>query len=250
MTCILITGAASGLGHAFLSHYASDPSSTIFAIDRSPIQLPSLCAADVTTSAVDVTSTTSLRALAQSTLKDKAIDLLIHCAGIRGLVQSIHEADPDDIPKADNIDNMDAATMMKTFQVNSLGTFLVIQTFLPNLRNMRVATFDSQSTKPPRVLIMTSRMGSISYNTTGGAFAYRASKAALNAMVKSFSIDVPDVLFILMHPGRVETGIVLSREAGAIEAEVSVRDMLATMQKLGKEDSGRFVDRFGETIGW
>jgi NAD(P)-dependent dehydrogenase (short-subunit alcohol dehydrogenase family) len=249
MTCILITGAASGLGYAFLSHYASDPSNTIFAIDRSPIQMPSLCVARVTLSAVDVTSTTSLCALAQSTLKDKAIDLLIHCAGIRGLVQSIHEAHPDDIPKADNIDNMDAATMMKTFQVNSLGTFLVIQTFLPNL-HLSVAASDSQSPKPPRVLIMTSRMGSISYNTTGGGFAYRASKAALNAIVKSFSIDVPDVLFILMHPGRVETGIVLSREAGAIEAEDSVQNMLATMQTLGKEDSGRFVDRFGETIGW
>lgn len=100
---------------------------------------------------------------------------------------------------------------------------------------------------------MTSRMGSISHARTtglGGAYAYRASKAALNAVVTSLSIDLPHVMFALVHPGRVETGLTLCREEGAMEVEESVADMLALVGRLGREDSGRFMDRFGEDIGW
>ena len=87
-------------------------------------------------------------------------------------------------------------------------------------------------------------------NTAGGGYAYRASKAALNAIIKSFSIDVPEVIFTVIHPGRVETGLVASREEGAIEANESIKDMLRIIDKLTKEDSGRFYDRFGDPIVW
>lgn len=88
------------------------------------------------------------------------------------------------------------------------------------------------------------------YNTTGSAYAYRASKAALNAIIKSFSIDVPEVVFTILHPGRVESGLVMCKEEGAISAEESVRTMVPLIGGFGKEDSGRFMDRFGERIEW
>lgn len=88
------------------------------------------------------------------------------------------------------------------------------------------------------------------YNTTGSAYAYRASKAALNAIIKSFSIDVPQVLWVIMHPGRVESGLVMCKEEGAISAEESVGCMVPLIEGFGKGDSGRFLDRFGGTIEW
>lgn len=88
------------------------------------------------------------------------------------------------------------------------------------------------------------------YNTAGSAYAYRASKAALNAVIKSFSIDVPNVVWVLLHPGRVESGLVMCREEGAISAEESVGMMVPLIEMFEKGDSGRFLDRFGERIEW
>jgi NAD(P)-dependent dehydrogenase (short-subunit alcohol dehydrogenase family) len=131
--------------------------------------------------------------------------------------------------------------------------------------------------KMPMVIVMGSRMGSIGHNSThpqptnsttssnnpkpstntnpanttaGGAYAYRTTKAALNALVRSFAIDVPDAIWTIIHPGRVETGLVQVKEDGAMSVQESVRDMLALMGRLGREESGRFLDRFGAEIPW
>jgi NAD(P)-dependent dehydrogenase (short-subunit alcohol dehydrogenase family) len=95
-------------------------------------------------------------------------------------------------------------------------------------------------------------MGSISANTAGGGYAYRASKAALNAVVKSFVIDIPDVQFLMLHPGRVETGLVEWKEEGAIGVGESVGDCMRVLTSMTEEgwESGRLVDRFGVTIPW
>jgi len=142
---------------------------------------------------------------------------------------------------------MDATTMLRTYQINTLGTFTLLQSLIAHIL---FYPKDLPSSSPAKAIIMTSRMGSISYNTAGGGYAYRASKAALNAIVRSMSIDVPDVIFALVHPGRVETGLTRCREEGAIEAEESVGDMLGVIERLREEDSGKFMDRFGKEIGW
>lgn len=81
-------------------------------------------------------------------------------------------------------------------------------------------------------------------------YAYRASKAALNAIIKSFAIDVPEVTFLLLHPGRVETGLVEWKEEGAVSAEESVRDCMLVIDGLESDESGTFTDRFGVIIPW
>ena len=239
MPTILITGAASGLGAAFLTHYAADPSNSLIALDRSPIRSLPACAARLTTHALDITSEPSLASLSQK-LKDVPIDLLIHSAGVRGLVPELVRSHPGDAARAETIEAMDRETMRAAFETNTLGAFVLIRMLLPNLRLAAA----------PRAVVMSSRMGSVSYNSTGGGYAYRASKAALNAVVRSFSIDVPEVVFVLVHPGRVETGLVEWKEEGAIGTEESVREMVALVGRLGREDSGRFVDRWGKDIGW
>ena len=158
---------------------------------------------------------------------------------------AVEDAHPDDVAAAETLAVMDSATMLRTYEVNAVGTFTLLKHLIPHLRR--------DAARPPRVVIMSSRMGSISYNTTGGAYAYRASKAALNAIVKSFSIDVADACFACVHPGRVETGLVKTREEGAISAEESVETMLGVIERLGVEGgltSGCFVDRWGNDIGW
>lgn len=241
MPTILVSGAASGLGRAFLDAYSNDKSNTIIAIDREDIALSTgqNHAATIRSHIVDVTDENSINHLA-TMLSGVPIDLFIHSVGIRGLVSAIEDAQPESVAAAETLDVMDLSTLMHTFQVNAAGTFLLIRALLPNLRQANAG----------KVIVMSSRMGSVGHNTTGSAYAYRASKAALNAMVKSFSLDVPEVVFVLCHPGRVESRLVKYKEDGAISAQESVSGLLSLVERWNKNNSGQFYDRFGQPIVW
>ena len=253
MPNIIVTGAASGLGKAFVTVYLKSTENSVIAVDKSFLSSPAqdvLDAADVYRKDVGDHAATTLRLLAidvrdetqiTTQLHDvKDVDLVIHSAGVRGLERSVSIMESNDVAKAETVDVMTAETMMDTFHINAVGTFLLVQALLPRLR----------PSSGSKVVIMGSRMGSMGSNTTGGGYAYRASKAALNAIVKSFSIDVPDVVFAIVHPGRVESGLVAVKEDGAISAEESVRNLMGLIGRLGKEDSGGFFDRFGQEVPW
>ncbi|KAI5196040.1 hypothetical protein AUEXF2481DRAFT_2609 [Aureobasidium subglaciale EXF-2481] len=239
MPTILISGAASGLGRAFLDAYSSDKSNTVLVIDREHVDLSVYQGhpATIKSYLVDVTDEKSIIEFSAS-IRNTAIDLFVHSVGIRGLVLAVETAQPGSVAAAETMDVMDLSTLVHTFQVNAAGTFLLLRALLPNLKQASAA----------KVIIMSSRMGSVGYNTTGSAYAYRASKAALNSMIKSFSIDVPEVIFILCHPGRVESRLVKYKEEGAITAEESVIGLLPLIQDWNTKDSGRFYDRFGQSI--
>lgn len=264
MPVILVTGAASGIGKAFVSTYLQKGGNFVHAVDREfRTTLSQNGGHDTETlgfldsyrhevgasakpgmlgvSEVDFADESQVEKLLQSRY-DFNIDLVIHSAGVRGLVPSINIVDGGDVPKAETMDAMTVQTMQDTFNVNAIGTFLLLRNLRPKLRPGGNS----------KVIIMGSRMGSVGHNTVGGGYAYRASKAALNAVVKSFSVDVPEVTCVLVHPGRVESNLVGKgvKEDGAVTAEESVDDMLTLIERLGKEDSGRFIDRWGESIPW
>lgn len=246
MPTILITGAASGLGEAFLKVFISDPSNLILTLDRISLPISYRASGRVIHREIDITSESDLTTWSSINLRERAIDVMIHCAGVRGLVPEVEKDHPDDVSACETIEVMDSATMKRAFDINALGTFNLFRTILPSLTLAARRSPD----RPPKVVIMSSRMGSIASNTGGGAYAYRASKAALNAIVKSFSVDVPDVAWVLVHPGRVETKLVKCIEEGAISAEESIDDMMKLIPNFAKGDSGKFYDRFGKEIPW
>jgi NAD(P)-dependent dehydrogenase (short-subunit alcohol dehydrogenase family) len=247
---IAITGVASGLGAAFLDYYSSqDATQPILAIDRNTIHLPSHLQnqARIQTFTADVTDPESLAALATE-MKHRSVSLLLHCAGVRGLVSAIVQSNPGDVAAAETLEVMDISTLMKTFEINCIGTFNIIRTLMPSLQKYNSGR--QVGKPPPRCVVLGSRMGSMSANVNGGAYAYRASKAALNAIIKSFSIDVKEIVFAIIHPGRVETGLVSLREEGAMTAEESIKTCVQVIDGLGSESSGSFLDRVGQKIEW
>ncbi|KAK5130301.1 hypothetical protein LTR08_002224 [Meristemomyces frigidus] len=241
MPVILVSGAANGLGAAFVDAYRQQPDTTVLAIDRASIQSKH---DNVHCWTVDVTDESSITAFITS-VNQPHIDLVVHSAGIRGLVPHLEDEKHGDVDACETLEAMDFATLTRTFQINAAGTFLLLRALLPLLR---------QATHP-KVIIMSSRMGSLGNNfagnrSAGSAYAYRASKAALNAIMRSFVVDVPEVNFVMCHPGRVETKLVKWKEEDAISAADSVDGLLPLIKRWGKGDSGQFYDRFGETIQW
>ncbi|KAF2230820.1 NAD(P)-binding protein [Viridothelium virens] len=242
MPNILITGAASGLGAEFMRLYCADSKNRVFACDKDPVLD---IAENVVKSQGDITSLQYLSSL-EELLKNIPIDLVIHSVGIRGLVPTVEAVHPTDVARAESLEVMNEDIIARTFQINTIGTFSLIKCLLPNLHQAYIAN----GRVCPKVIVMSSRMGSIGHNTSGGAYAYRMSKAALNAMIRSFSFDISYATFLMVHPGRVETGLTKSREEGAIEAEESVASMLKLINFADKPHSGKFVDRFGVEIPW
>lgn len=210
----------------------------------------------------------------------RPVSLLIHCAGARGLVPGV----PGDAAGA--LEVMDAETMRRAYDVNVVGTLQLVQAVLPHLqlhagwlreRQDEVTEAFGGSTEwldqlrqqgsraslqitrplpprdpPARIVVMGSSMGSVGANTAGGDYAYRASQAALNAVLKSLSIDVPEVCFANVNPGPVETGLVKGGEEDSISCDESLKELLPLIEKLGdgKLASGCFVDKFGDLIKW
>lgn len=241
MRTILITGAANGLGAAFVEAYRQQEDVNIIAIDR---QAATIQFDDVRHIVLDITSEEDIK-LHVDQLRRLPIDLVVHSAGIRGLVPAVEAKQPDNVAACETIDVMDTVTLERTFRINAVGTFTLLRALLPNLR----------LAKSPKVIIMSSRMGSVGNNQepnkdAGSAYAYRASKAALNMIIRSLAVDVPEVAFVLCHPGRVETKLVRSKEDGAISAQESLSTILPLIERWGLAESGRYFDRFGETIEW
>jgi NAD(P)-dependent dehydrogenase (short-subunit alcohol dehydrogenase family) len=199
---------------------------------------------------IDITSHEEVSKLFEAELKSVPLDLVIHSAGIRGLVNDGKTVGSyEGVKGMEIMDAMNAETMRKAFDVNVLGSFQLFRACVLGLKRA------AANGNVPKVIVMGSRMGSIGNNqkgnaNAGGAFAYRASKAGLNAVVRSFAVDVPEAIWTVVHPGRVETGLVRVKEDGAMTVDESVGDMVQLIEGLQLKDNGRFFDRFGVDIPW
>ncbi|KAI9141554.1 putative short chain dehydrogenase [Paraphysoderma sedebokerense] len=219
---VLITGANRGIGLAFVNYYLSSGYNVIAAA-RNPESSSELKSLPVKLLKLDVSSEPSITKAAEE-LKNYTVDLLINNAGI------LHR---DDLQAASS------EQIMAQFATNSLGPLLVTKAFLPHLCK---STHGGNIVK---VINITSRMGSIEDNTSGGYYGYRASKAALNQITKSLAIDLkPSKIAVLaLHPGMIATDMTGGR--GDMGPKEAVECMVKCIEKLNLESSGEFWHRDG-----
>jgi NAD(P)-dependent dehydrogenase (short-subunit alcohol dehydrogenase family) len=224
---VLITGASRGLGLEFARQYAAD-GWRVIAGCRKPAAAKALKAikGDVAVEKLDVDDDKSVRVLAKKYAED-AIDLLINNAGIYG-------------PRGVTVDTIDYDAWGQVLRTNTMAPLRVATAFLPQVLRSGKKT----------IATVTSGMGSIDVNEAGGHYLYRSSKAAVNMVMKSLSIDFEDkgLVVVLLHPGWVKTDM---GGAGAdIEPTVSVKGMRAVIGKLKKKDTGKFFEYHGGSIPW
>jgi NAD(P)-dependent dehydrogenase (short-subunit alcohol dehydrogenase family) len=221
MSLAIVTGANRGIGLA-LTGALVERGATVIAACRS--DSPGLTKLGVeVVDGVDVTSHTGVQRLAKA-VADRSIDLLINNAGI--------------LLWGDQLDSLDFEGIRKQFEVNALGPLRVTAALRSRLR------------KGAKVGLITSRMGSIEDNTSGGSYGYRMSKAALNMAGKSLSLDLRpvEVAVAILHPGMVKTDMVGAH--GQVEPADAARGLLARLDELTLETSGGFWHANGERLPW
>jgi NAD(P)-dependent dehydrogenase (short-subunit alcohol dehydrogenase family) len=174
---------------------------------------------------VEVSDPDSLAVLAQ-TLKGRHLDWIINNAGIAGGIG------------LGDINSEAKKSFIRMFEVNSMGPLLVTQALLPHL------------SKGSKVGIITSRMGSIDDNDSGGSYAYRMSKSAVNAAGKSLSIDLKPkgIAVAILHPGWVRTD--MTGYGGLIDPDESAAGLIQRMEELTLDNSGSFWHTNGDLLPW
>ena len=137
-----------------------------------------------------------------------------------------------------NLTNFDLAAIVEQFTVNAIAPVLSAQVFAPYM------------TASSKIGLLTSRMGSMTDNTTGGSYGYRMSKAALNAAGKSLSLDLKSsgIAVFLLHPGYVKTD--MTHHRGLIDTAESARGLIALMEQKTAQQTGTFWHVNGEQLPW
>ncbi len=226
MPTVMITGANRGIGLEFARQYAAE-GWRVLAACRSPRGAKELAAlaGDVRVHALDVIDEYQLAALARS-LSDEAIDVLINNAGVGGFDDSFGNTPTND--------------WLETLRINAIAPLHVAEQFIPHLeRGQR------------RLIVnITSKMGSITDNSSGGSYAYRTSKAALNMVAKSMAQDLATkrIIVVLFHPGWVRTD--MGGPQALLPPKASVSGMRAKIATLTAADSGKFFNYDGKPLPW
>jgi NAD(P)-dependent dehydrogenase (short-subunit alcohol dehydrogenase family) len=220
MGVAVVTGANRGIGLEFARQLAARGASVVAVCRRSSPELEALGVR--VEAAIDVTEPAAWSRLAQRLAGD-AVDLLIQNAGVLY---------PDTLA--------DVA-------VDRVRAQLELNAIVPLFLTRALATRLHEGAK---VALITSRMGSIGDNGSGGYYGYRMSKAALNAAGASLANDLKPrgVAVVMLHPGSVRTE--MTRGRGMIDVDVSVRGLLQRIDELRLETSGRFLHQNGEVLPW
>jgi NAD(P)-dependent dehydrogenase (short-subunit alcohol dehydrogenase family) len=223
MPLALITGANRGLGLEFTRQYLRD-GWRVIGCCRNPDAASELATAGAEVMKLDVTQAADVTAVSKR-LVGTSIDLVVCNAGVAGARAAVLSA----------VTQADFDQVMRT---NVLGPMWISAALADRLR------------PGGKIAYLSSRMGSIGAMSNAGSALYRASKAALNAVVKAVALELASrgVTAIALHPGWVKTDM---GGAGAdIDAETSVTGMRAVIEGAGPRVSGHFLDYTGKEIPW
>ncbi|MBC7691444.1 MAG: SDR family oxidoreductase [Methylotenera sp.] len=225
-----ITGASRGIGLE-LAHQALEAGNEVSVVVRNPEKSEGLQALHskfpetLRIFTGDILSDESIKSFSKALPAGKPVDVLINNAGAY--------LDGDD-----EFVSLDLTKVMDSFAMNSVGAMRVTQSLLPKL----------QKSSHPKLVNITSLMGSIDDNSGGGSYGYRMSKAALNMFNRSFSVDFPKITSVVVHPGWVKTEM---GGAGApTETAESAAGILKLISGLKSSDTGKFFDYEGDSLSW
>jgi NAD(P)-dependent dehydrogenase (short-subunit alcohol dehydrogenase family) len=231
MATILITGANRGLGLEFCKQYATD-GWQVLACCRKPESATALAIlanefSNISVLPLDVADLAQIDSLAKQ-LDSTAIDVLLNNAGIYG-----------DMAGRD-FGNLDYDQWSKNMTINVFAPVKMTEAFLPHL----------QRGTQKIVLAMSSLMGSLADNGSGGSILYRSSKAALNAAMKSVAIDnrANEIAVLILHPGWVKTD--MGGSNAPMEISESVQKMRDTIANFTLAQSGEFLRYDGQVLPW
>ncbi len=221
MALAVVTGANRGIGLALAELLKQREFSVLATCRKSS---PALEALGVEIEAgIDVTDERSLETLVAA-VGVREVDLLINNAGI--------------LERSGSLSELDVASIRRQFEVNALAPLRVTAALRTRLR------------PGSKVGLITSRMGSIDDNGSGGAYGYRMSKAALNMAGKSLAVDLKPagVAVAILHPGMVRTD--MTGAHGQVAPLDAARGLLARLDELTLETSGGFWHANGERLPW
>jgi len=220
VSTVVITGANRGIGLELARQYKQRGDEVVAACRKSSDELAKLDVEVV--EEVDVADDAAVGRLAAN-LEGRTVDVLVNCAGILS---------------DEGLGDLDFDRIRAQYEINSLGPLRVTAALRGNLG------------EGSKVAIITSRMGSIEDNTSGGRYGYRMSKAAVNMAGRSLANDLKDdgVAVAILHPGFVRTE--MTGHQGLIDAPESVAGLIARIDEVTLETTGTFWHTKGEVIPW
>ena len=220
MAAILITGAARGIGLALTRQLAARGDRVIAVCRNTSEELAQIEGIRIIAD-IDVADAQAVQRLGAQ-LDKQPLDVIIHNAGLL---------------TSETLQELDLDRIRRQFEINSLAPLHITQTLLPNLRN------------GSKIALISSRMGSIDDNTSGGMYGYRMSKAALNSAGKSLAVDLrPSGIAVgILHPGLVATAMTGHQ---GISPEEAASNLVARIDQLSLENSGQFFHASGEMLPW
>ncbi|MCB1327402.1 MAG: SDR family oxidoreductase [Spirochaetales bacterium] len=229
MANVIVTGANRGIGLEFCRQFLERGDHVIAACRKPSSDLEMLGAKGnlQIEGNIDVASDNGASMFAER-LGNQPIEILVNNAGIM---------------RPESLEKLDIDSIRQQFEVNSLGPLRVTRALLPNLEA-------GARSGLARVAIITSRMGSIADNTSGGMYGYRMSKAAVNMAGVSLAHDLKSrkVAVAILHPGYVKTD--MTNHGGQIEPSEAVRGLIARIDALTLKNTGTFWHQNGEVLPW
>jgi len=220
MSTVCITGANRGIGLEMTRHYHGRGDQVIAACRASSDALAGLGVEVV--EGVDVSDDDSVAMLADA-IGGRSLAILVNNAGLL---------------TDESLQDLDFDRIRRQFEINSLGPLRVTAALRGNLG------------RGSKIAIVTSRMGSIEDNTSGGSYGYRMSKAAVNMAGRSLAHDLETdgVAVVVLHPGYVRTE--MTGHQGLVDAPESAAGLIARIDELTLESSGLFLHANGERLPW
>jgi NAD(P)-dependent dehydrogenase (short-subunit alcohol dehydrogenase family) len=219
---ILITGAGRGIGLELARQLAAR-GHRVVGTARDARGLDALRAAGLASETLDVTSDASVAALAERRA-DAPLDVLVNNAGVGAWT---------------SLEATTSAELLQLFDVNAVGPLRVSRALLGPLRRSR-----------GRLFHVTSKMGSIGDGPSGGSYAYRMSKAALNMASANLAADLrgAGIASIVVHPGWVQTD--MGGRGAPLTVEASAAGLVTLVETRGLESTGQFLNYDGRPIPW